>query len=135
MKRPVGRIRVGILRQVGTTRSPSSTLMSRHLRIFWQACLASSSYMRVATSESLQCPQLGSSPMQWVSTNMASKFSAMLCGLAYNRLPELPNRSKMPMWLVPICPNLRFLSLSVRGRRCLLLAAALTRKVLSCYAP
>ena len=35
MKRPAGRIRVGIHRQVGTMRSPSSTLMSRHLRIFW----------------------------------------------------------------------------------------------------
>ena len=40
-KHLVGRIKVGIRRQMSTMRSPAITLISRHLNIFYQTCFAS----------------------------------------------------------------------------------------------
>ena len=66
------RISIGVLRQVGTFRSPSITLMSRHLKIFWQTCWASSSCTQAVVLESLQRVCLGRSPRARVPTSMAS---------------------------------------------------------------
>ena len=43
-------------------RSPSRTQTSRHRRIFWHTCRASSSYTWASASGSLQCPRLGNWP-------------------------------------------------------------------------